>query len=103
MPEAVAGDLVVTHFDDQHRAQWLPFARALGSPTAGTPGPRAGEAGRHDQPLQPLGQFRPVEIMQCGGKADMIEPPILVVEPEQQRSDLSRTTFVAEPADDAIG
>jgi hypothetical protein len=90
MPEAIAGDLIVAHFDDHLRPQWLPFGGALGVPSARTSRCRTGEAGRQDQPLQPLCQRLPIEMMECRGKADVIEPALIVIEPEQQGPDLPR-------------
>src|SRR5690606_19844274 len=47
-------------------------------------------------------ELRFVDADEARGEADVVEPAGVIVEPEQQRADLSAVGAVAEAADDAI-
>src|SRR5215510_12030326 len=53
--EAVAGDMIVAHLDNEIRLYRLPFAAAFGAPPARTAGRFAGESGRRYQRFEFLG------------------------------------------------
>src|SRR3546814_11662834 len=72
VPESIARDLVVGHFDDELRLQRLPLAASLGAPAAGAAGRTAREAGRRDQRLESLRQLRSIGAGNGGGEADKI-------------------------------
>src|SRR5947207_15493653 len=84
MAEPAAADMIVTNFDDQFRPQRLPFSGTLGAPPAGAARRVAGESGRLDKAFELPGQRLAVEVVQCGGKSDVIELAFAVVEAEQQ-------------------
>lgn len=69
----------------------------LGPPGA-LPSKPGGVINRSRLPVRRLA----VEIMERGGKTDMIELSITVVEAKQQGSHQRTVTFVSKPADDAI-
>jgi hypothetical protein len=64
--------MIVANFDDEFRSQRLPFAGALGAPSAGAYRRVACKAGRRDQCFQLFRQRLAVEVVQCRGKPDMI-------------------------------
>src|SRR5687767_11513553 len=57
MAEAIAGDMIVAHFDDKVGPQRLPFGGAFGAPAARRAGRVAGEAGWLDESFEPLRQY----------------------------------------------
>src|SRR5579864_6456247 len=62
MAKSIAGHVIELHFHHEFRPQRLPFATALGTPTAGTSGRLAGKAGPAPECLQPPGQRRPLAV-----------------------------------------
>ena len=103
VPEPAGRHLVVAHLDDEFRPERLPFASALGAPAARTSWGPPGKPGRLDKLFETAGQIRPVASRQGCGEADMIQPPLVVIEPEEKRSDQRAVLAVTEPADNAIG
>jgi hypothetical protein len=101
--EAVAREVVVAHLDDQPRGERLPLAGALGAPAAGPARRAAGEARRRDQRLEPGQQRLPGGGGEAGGEAHVVEQPVAVVEPEEQRAHHARARREAEAADHAVG
>ena len=99
MAESAAADMIVANFDDQFWVHRLPFCGALGAPPAGASRRVAGEAGRHNEPFELLGQRVAVEVVQRRGKPDMVELAFAVVEAEEQRPDQARVPLISEPAD----
>src|SRR5207244_2217807 len=86
--EAAAGNLVVADLCHEHWSQRLEMAGALGVPAARASGRSASEARRLDESLQVPGQLRPLCRRDRGGKADMIEQSLIIVESKKQRADL---------------
>src|SRR5262245_1686603 len=101
--EAVAGDMIVAHLDDELRFDRLPFSAPFGAPTARTARGFAGETRRGYERFEFPGQRRPLRIGDGGGETHMVEPAVFVVEPEQQRADKVASALVAEAAHHAIG
>src|SRR3546814_3858607 len=102
VPESIARDLVVGHFDDELRLQRLPLAASLGAPAAGAAGRTAREAGRRDQRLASLRQLRPIGAGSGGGDADMVELALGIIKTQEQPPDLPALRGVAEAADNAV-
>ena len=92
MAKTAGRDMVVANFDDELRPQRRPLAGALGAPSARTPRRTAREAGRRNEPLELFGQRRPVEIVQGRGKADVVEPALIIIKTEQQGADEAEPT-----------
>ena len=77
-----AADMVIANLDDQFEPQRLPFSGALGAPATGASRRVAGKARCPDERFELFGQRLAVEIVQCGGKPDIIELAFAVVEAE---------------------
>src|SRR3546814_14988827 len=88
VPESIARDLVVGHFDDELRLQRLPLAASLGAPAAGAAGRTAREAGRRDQRLESLRQLPPIGSGNGGGAAHMLELYRGILKTQAQRPNL---------------
>ena len=58
MAEAIAGDVIIPHFDHELGAQRLPFRRPRRAPAAGTAWRVTREAWRRDQLFQAFGKGR---------------------------------------------
>src|SRR6185503_20105581 len=102
MAEAVAGDVVIAYLDHQFCAKRLPLGRTRCAPATRSPWRIAGEAGRGHKLFQTLGEGRLFSVGEGRGEADMVQKPILVVEPQQQRSHQLSPGLVAETAYYAI-
>jgi hypothetical protein len=100
--KAVAREVVVAHLHDQSRLDRLPLRRALGAPAAGPARGAAGEAGRLDQRLELRQERHAGGGREAGREADVMEQPIRVVEPEQERAHRPRARRVAESAHHAV-
>ena len=83
MAKALAGHMVVTHFDDQFWPQRLPFSTPLGAPPARSSRSIPGKAGRRDEIFEPLCQGLPVEIAKRRRKPDVVELILAIVETEK--------------------
>src|SRR4029077_8378516 len=101
--EAIAGDMVVLHLDDQFGLQRLPLCTALGGPATRSARRVAGEAWTAAQLLQLARQGGALIVTDRRGEADVVEQSLLVVEAEQQRSHQTLAGRVAKAADDAVG
>lgn len=93
--------MVETNLDDQFRLHRLPFSAALRAPAAQAARCLAGEAQPTSQRLELRRERRAVFIGDGRCEADMIELPLIVVETEQQRSNLSFAVQIAEATDHA--
>src|SRR5262249_696516 len=101
--KAIAGRMIVAHFDDDLWFDRFPLAAALGAPAARAPRRLAGETRRFHERLEFLGQRRALCVRNGRGEADMVELALVVVETEQEGADLVAARGVAEAADHAIG
>src|SRR5438105_11873300 len=103
MPETAAGEMIVSHFDDDLRSDWLPFAGSFGTPATRT----AGSVARKSRPLlqrfKLLRQRAPFARFESRSKPDVMEQAVVIVEAEKQRADHARARRVAKTADHAIG
>src|SRR6185437_6158148 len=88
VPEASAGHLVVAHLHDQYGLHGAPLARALGAPAARPTGRLAGEAGSARDSAQPLRERLALARRNGGGEPHVIEQPLAIEEPEEERPDL---------------
>src|ERR1700712_2431425 len=102
MAKPVTGDMVKPYLNDEFGSQRLPIAASVGAPTAWTTWRFSGEAGRFAQSLEQFGQAWPFFIGDGGGEADMVEPAMGIVEPEEERSAFPAAAFIAEAADNAV-
>jgi hypothetical protein len=102
VPEAVAGDVIEPHLDHEFGPKRLPFATALGAPSARAAGRLARKSWRLTQFFKSSGQRRPIRIGYRRGEADMVEFTVGIIKTEQQRSDLAAVAREAKSADNAI-
>src|SRR5689334_716728 len=98
MAETAAGEVVVLHLRHQRRPQRLPLGRTLRAPAARSARRAAGEPRRLDQRLDELGDPLPILLAKARGEPDMVEEPLVVIEPEQQRADELAPLAVAKSA-----
>src|SRR5436309_931347 len=103
MTKALSAEVVIADLDYEVWAQRLPFARAGGGPTARPTRPIAGEARRRYELLQLRGQRLLLAGGDRRGEPDVMQQPVSVIEPKQQRSDYGLAFVVAKAANDAVG
>ena len=101
--EAPAGEAIVLDLDDQPGRERHPLARALRAPAAWTAGRRAGEAGRPDERPQPGEQRLAIRRLEARGESHVVQQPLAIVEPQQQRADHACPRGVAKASHHAIG
>jgi hypothetical protein len=87
MSEALAGEMVVADLDHELRFERHPLGRTFGGPAARPAGRIPGEAGRAGQRFQSFRQRGLVLTSDRRGESDVIEPPLTVIETQQQRAD----------------
>lgn len=103
MPEAACGELIVRDFDDKLSVKRNPFAGTFRRPAAGAPRRTAGEPRWTDMTLDPLFDTLSFGCGETGSEPDVIEISFIVVQTEQQRSDLLAVAADTQAAHDAIG
>src|SRR5204863_3742311 len=76
--EAIAGDVVIAHFDHEGGTQRLPFGGPSRAPAAGPARSVACETGRRDELYEAFGNGRLFSVGEGGGKADVVEKSVIV-------------------------
>jgi hypothetical protein len=89
--EPIGADMVETHFGDQLRLQWFPFATPFGAPPARTPRGPTRKAGRLSQGFNATRQRRPFLVGYVGSVTNMAQLSLLIIQTEKQRSDRANT------------
>src|SRR5205085_2290541 len=79
MPETSAREMIVGHFDDDLRSDWLPFAGSFGTPATRTAGSVAGKSRRLLQRFELLRQRAPSARFESRRKPDVMEQAIVIV------------------------
>src|SRR5262245_18801013 len=95
--------MIVLKFDQQLRLQRRPFRGALCAPAAGSTRRIACEPRWADKLLETLGEGRHFVARECGRESDVMKQPGLVIQAEQERSDLAAVPFVTKTAHHAVG
>ena len=103
MAEAIAGDVIVSHFGNELRLQRLPFLGAFGGPAARAARRISGEPGPTAQGFELLGERGANVVGDAGRESDMMENTIVIVETEKQRADERAVGRIAKSADDTVG
>jgi hypothetical protein len=85
VPEPVAGHMIITDLDHQLWPQRLLFGRPFHTPGAGPARGITREARWGDQLFQSLGEDWLLSLRERRRESDMMEKPVLVVEPEGER------------------
>ena len=103
MAKAAAGDVTISHFDDQLRSYRLPSSRPLSVPAARPSWSVAIKAGAADKRFELAVSFGRSAAEMGRGGSDMVELALGIVEAEEQRADRARILSVAKSAHHAIG
>jgi hypothetical protein len=82
--EAIAGDVIIAHFNHELGAKRLPLGGPRRAPAAWTAWRVSREAGRGHKPFQAFGKGRLFVVGESRGKAHMMKETFVVVEAEQQ-------------------
>ena len=102
MTESPAGEMIELHFRHQLGVERLPLHGMFRAPAAHSAGSLPGKSGRLDHFLQLSRQRQTLVGLNRRTEAHVIEQPLLVVKPQQQRADQRFFLQVPESAHHTI-
>src|SRR5579872_2427004 len=102
MAEALVGDVIERHFDDELGHEGFPLVRPLRAPATWSSGRSSGKTRWLDQRFE-LGHERLALVCgKSGREPDVMEQPVAIVQAEQERTDHFSCAGVTETAHNAI-